>query len=136
MSRTSSRLTELLFQTTLLQRLTKIFRRPFSTVCLLLKAAELVEACMLSISTSYAVFSIRSHSPNLVFQRRCVLLYDRFHEKKIATLSVTSSEYISWATREMLRMGVATSLESIRYSEEGRLAGYFMWRVAMIFSPI
>ena len=31
-------------------------------------------------------------------------------------------------------MGVATSLESIHYSKEGRLAGNFMWSVAMIFS--
>ena len=57
-SRITSRLTKLLFETTLLQRLTKICRRPFWTVCLLLKVAGLVEACMLNISTSYAVFSI------------------------------------------------------------------------------
>ena len=66
--------------------------RPFSTVCLLLKVAGLVEACMLSISTFYAVFYIRSNNPNLVLQRRCVLLYDRFHEKNLR-LSVTLSEY-------------------------------------------
>ena len=129
-------LTKLLFQTTILQRLTKICRRPFTTVCLLLKVAGLVEACMLSISTSCAVFSIRSHNPNLVLQRRCVLLYYSFHEFFFRFL-VTSSEYPERPEGySYFRIGVATSLEPIRYSEEGRLAGYFMWGVAMIFSLI
>ena len=130
LAQTTSRLTELLFQTTLLQRLTKICRRSFSTVCLLPKVAAQVEACMLSISTSYAVFSIRSHNPNIVLQRRCVLLYDSFREENCDSLS---NFWIFRATRGCFecKLPQVLSLLATRKKAEN-----FMWGVAMIFSVL
>ena len=131
--RTTSRLTKLFFQTTLLQRLTKICRRPFSTVCLLLKVAGPVETCMFSISLLMQFFPYgrKTHFSYSAVMRAVV---SSFSWKNCDSLSNFIS--ICWATRGMFRMGVATSLEFIRYSEEGHLAGNFMWGVAMIFSPI
>ena len=92
-----------------------------------------------------SIFCIRSYNPNLVLQRRCVLLYERFHENKFATLSVTSSEYpgrpeeyFEWDLPQVLSL-FATLKKAVL---QGTLCGVLWWysvpherRIAETFSP-
>ena len=103
----------------------------------------IVEARMISIS-SYAVFFIRSRNPNLVLQRRCVLLYDRFHEKKLR-LSVTLSEYpgepegcFEWDLSQVLSLFAALKKVVLQKTLCGVLRWYWVSyerRTAETFSP-
>ena len=67
---------QITLSTTLLQRLTKICRSSFSTICLLLKVAGLVEAYMLFISTSYAVYLYYINGIRLRIPSRFLLFSD------------------------------------------------------------